>query len=131
MIFADSCLVIDYLKGNRSVTTLFETLGKGNVYVNSIVVMELYRGALNKSELLKIKKDLCGFSRLEITQSVLDVATKIIDLYGLSHKAMIPDSIIAATCMTYDIPLYTSNTKDFIYIPGLILFKQELQPATV
>ena len=123
MIFADSCLIIDYLKGNRFVTSLFKTLGKKNVYLNSIVVMELYRGALNKAELLKIKKDLCGFSHLDITQSVLDVATRIIDLYGLSHNAMIPDSVIAATCLAYDMPLYTTNTKDFIYIPGLTLFK--------
>ena len=131
MIFADSCVVIDYLKGNRAVTSLFEKLGKGNVYMNSIVVMELYRGALNKPELLKIKKELCGFSCLEMTQSVLDVATRIIDLYGLSHNAMIPDSIIAATCLTYEMPLYTSNTKDFIYIPGLTLFKPGQQVAPV
>ena len=122
MIFADSCVVIDYLKGNRAVTSLFEKLGRENVCVNSIVIMEIYRGALNKSELLKIKKELCGFSCLEMTQSILDVATKLIDLYGLSHNAMIPDSIIAATCLTYEIPLYTTNTKDFFYIPGLNLF---------
>lgn len=122
MIFADTCILIDYLKGNRIVTALVLREGKENIFVNSIVIMELYRGARNKTELLKIKQDLCGFSLLDINQSILDAATRIVEIYGLSHNAMIPDGIIAATCLTYDLPLHTTNIKDFSYIPGLNLY---------
>jgi predicted nucleic acid-binding protein len=31
------------------------------------------------------------------------------------------DSIIAATCLIYDLPLWTYNKKDFKYIENLVL----------
>ena len=43
--------------------------------------------------------------------------------YALSHKLSIPDAIIAATALYYDIELYTYNVKDFRYIDGIRLYK--------
>lgn len=34
----------------------------------------------------------------------------------------IPDALIAATALVYDVELYTLNLKDFCFIPGLILY---------
>jgi len=42
-------------------------------------------------------------------------------LYSLSHNLNIPDGLIAATAIAYEIPLYTLNKKHFIYIKGLKL----------
>jgi predicted nucleic acid-binding protein len=35
------------------------------------------------------------------------------------HKVKLPDAIIAATALVYDLTLITRNTKDFENIPGL------------
>jgi hypothetical protein len=41
--------------------------------------------------------------------------------YTLSHGMSIYDSIIAAICLVYDLPLWTYNKKDFKYIEELEL----------
>lgn len=119
MIFADSCILIDFLKEKKSVVSTVGRYGKDNVCINSIVMMELYRGALNKVELQKIKSELRGFRLLETGQPVLALAVQLIERYALSHNAMIPDCIIAASCIVYNMPLWTANARDFSYIPGI------------
>jgi len=42
--------------------------------------------------------------------------------YSLSHNLSIPDALIAATAMEHMLELYTLNTKDFQFIPGLMLY---------
>jgi hypothetical protein len=42
--------------------------------------------------------------------------------YSLSHKLSLPDALIAATALVYDVPLYTMNLKDFRFIPKLKLY---------
>jgi predicted nucleic acid-binding protein len=44
--------------------------------------------------------------------------------YKLSHGLLIPDAIIAATAITYDLKLFTYNIKDFIFISGIRLFSK-------
>jgi len=59
----------------------------------------------------------------QINDTISDIFIQIVDKYALSHAISIPDSIIAATSIYYDIELYTSNLKDFNFIPGLKLYK--------
>jgi predicted nucleic acid-binding protein len=42
--------------------------------------------------------------------------------YSLSHKASVPDMLIAATALSHDVTLYTLNIKDFKFIPDLNLY---------
>jgi len=81
----------------------------------------LISGAFNKAELSQIKKDLSYLQTLNIDQNVCDEFLKIMTLYSLSHNLNIPDGLIAATAITNEIPLYTLNKKDFIYVKGLKL----------
>ncbi|MBZ4201534.1 MAG: hypothetical protein LAC70_00210 [Methylovulum sp.] len=54
MIFIDTNIVIDYLKNNARLKGYdFEGL-----FINDIVVMGLYQGARNKSDLAFIKKEI-------------------------------------------------------------------------
>ena len=48
---------------------------------------------------------------------------QLIQDYKLSHDLQIPDAIIAALSITFDIPLFTYNIKDFKFIPELNLYK--------
>lgn len=119
MILIDTCILIDYSRRKQDIVNFIESTGKPNLFINSIIQMEIIQGALNKRELLYIKKDLQGFSSLPIEQPVLDLAFDLLNQYALSHQAKIPDMIIAATALTYGLELKTYNLKDFLFINTL------------
>ena len=112
MIFVDTCILIDYSKDRIDID---ETLFK-DFYINSIVQLELLVGALNKRELKKLNKILAKCKLLEIDQDIMNLSVQLINQYGLSHNMGIYDSIIASTCMIYDLPLWTHNKKDFRFL---------------
>ncbi|NEW59994.1 type II toxin-antitoxin system VapC family toxin [Sulfurovum sp. bin170] len=53
MILLDTNILIEYIKGNKS---LIEPYHFEELFINDIVVMELYQGARSKSDLNFIKK---------------------------------------------------------------------------
>jgi predicted nucleic acid-binding protein len=80
MIFLDTCILINYLNGKDIVRKFIEKHNKDLFCINSIVLMELFRGARNKKELQKIKKELSGLRILDINQNILNLATNIIKI---------------------------------------------------
>lgn len=124
MILADTCILIDYIKGTTNAINFINETGKQSICINSIIKMEILSGALNKKELKQIKIKLKHLKILPVDQEVLEIATGIIENFALSHNAKIQDCIIAATALIYDVELFTYNTKDFIYIPNIKLFNQ-------
>ena len=84
--------------------------------------MELYKGAINRLELRKIKKETKGFTLLDINQEIMNLATDLIEIYSPSHNLKEQDSIIASTSIIYDMEIFTYNLKDFKYIPSIKLF---------
>lgn len=119
MIFLDSCIVIDYINGKL---TIDESL-KESYCINSIVDMEVCVGARDKRELNTINKKISNFVSVGIDQDILDLASLLINHYALSYNMAIYDAIIAATCMTYNLPLCTHNQKDFRYLDELTVLK--------
>ena len=118
MIFLDSCIVIDFLNGKLKLLSL-------NSYcINSIVDMEIIAGARDKRDLNTSNKKMMNFNLVDIDQEILDLSRELMFKYHLSHNMSIYDSIIASTCMIYDLQLYTHNKKDFRYIPELNLYRE-------
>ncbi len=115
MIFLDTCLLIDYSKERINID-----LSK-DYCINSIIRLEFKVGALNKRELKKINRILSKINLVDTDQSILDLADLLVEKYALSHGMKIYDAIIAATCLIYDLPLWTYNKKDFHFINGLRL----------
>ena len=60
MIFIDTNIVINYLKNN----SILERYDFEDLFINDIVVMELYQGARNKTDLAFIKKEIAAFQIL-------------------------------------------------------------------
>ncbi|HHB94363.1 MAG TPA: type II toxin-antitoxin system VapC family toxin [Campylobacterales bacterium] len=85
-------------------------------FVNSIVQLEFLVGAFNKRELKKLNKTLAKCQLLDIDQDIMNLSVQLMNQYGLSHGMGVYDSIIAATCMVYDLPLWTHNKKDFKFL---------------
>jgi len=117
MIFLDTNILIDYSKGKIQINSWDE------YFINSIVRMEFKIGALNKRELKKINYILSNIKALKIDQDILNLAEDIIEKYGLAYGLSIYDAIIAATCLIYDLKLWTLNKKDFKFIKELNLYE--------
>jgi predicted nucleic acid-binding protein len=112
MIFVDTCILIDYSKEVMDIDDIEEN----KYYINSIVQLEFLAGALNKRELRKLNKILKKFELIAVDQVTLDLSVELINEYALSHGMKVYDSIIASTCMIYDLPLWTHNKKDFRFL---------------
>ena len=117
MIFVDTNIVIEYLKNK----TFLENYDFENLFINDIVVMELYQGARSKSDLAFIKNEIALFQILNTHQEIITLAKQIVEKYGLSHSMKIMDALIAATAMVYDLELMTLNHKHFRFLPQLKL----------
>ncbi len=123
-IVLDTNILIEILKGNQDVVKKLET-PHYNYAISSISAMELYYGALNKTELFKLQKFISLFEVLALNASISQTATDLIFEYAKSHNLDIPDSLIAATAIENKLKLYTLNLKDFRYIQDLTLLAKE------
>lgn len=121
MILIDTNILIEVYRNNTLIVESVIKIGQDNIAVSDITCAELYFGARNKKELQTIAKDLKKLEILSIESEISQKAVALIERYALSHKLSVPDALIAATAIYYNLPLYTLNTKDFIYIEALKL----------
>ncbi len=117
LVFLDSCIVIDYINGKITL----DNTQMNNYCFNTVVEMEVLVGTKNKRDLHTTNKKLSNFNTIDINQEILDLARNLVNQYTLSHNMTIYDAIIAATCLVYDLPLWTYNKKDFRYLKELKL----------
>jgi len=122
MIILDTNIIIELFKGNVETEELLKKIDEKEFAISVITSMELYYGAINKRELNKIKKFLKSFNLLTINEEISKIALDLIEKYSKSHGLDIPDALIAATSLYYEVPLLTYNKKDFRYIEYLELF---------
>jgi len=113
-LLCDTCVIIDFMNGRSDE---LDKLIKNNatLFINSIIEMELLQGARNAVELRRIEKKLSAFRLLNMQQTIFDLATQFIRDYRLSYGLLLPDAIIGATAIYYQMPLLTYNRKDFVY----------------
>ncbi|MBX9781681.1 MAG: type II toxin-antitoxin system VapC family toxin [Chitinophagaceae bacterium] len=123
LVLCDSNILIDVYRGNEQTIKLVTVLGKDRFVISAVTAAEVLFGARNKAELQKIKKDIASIQILEINDDISSLFVKLVADYTLSHKLTIPDAIIAATALTYKLPLFTHNQKDFRFIPGIKFYK--------
>ena len=123
MILCDTDVIIEFLKGNKETEEELKKIKLENIALSVITLMEIYYGALNKEELKQIKKVMENFIILKINEKISDISVSLILKYSKSHNLRIPDSLIGATALHYDIPLFTYNKKDFRFIKDLKLYE--------
>jgi len=120
IVLLDTNILIEILKGNDKAIKKIEAL-EAKLSISSITVMELYYGALNKTELVKLEKFVSLFNIIELNENISRQATKLVKNYAKSYALDIPDSLIASTALTLNAKLVTYNAKDFKYIDGIEL----------
>ncbi len=125
MILCDTNVVIELFKGNKETIEIVENIGIESIALSSVTVMELCYGALNKRELNKIKKNINSLNIVQINTDISELAIRLVEKFSKSHGLQIPDAIIAATTLSYEIELFTYNLKDFKYIDRLTLINNK------
>ena len=123
MILCDTDIVIELYRNNNRIISELKKLGQDNIAISIVTVGELFFGALNKSELKKIEKDVKSLSVKNIDEEISVLFYNLMNQYSLSHKLGIPDALIAATAIANNLELFTLNLKHFAYIPELRLYK--------
>jgi len=121
IVLLDTNILIEILKGNDKTISKVEAL-EAKLSISSITAMELYYGALNKTELGKLEKFVSLFNIIELNENISKKATILVKRYAKSHTLNIPDSLIASTALVLNAKLVTYNTKDFKYIDGIVLY---------
>jgi len=126
MILCDTDIFIEAFKNNTLATGLLRRIGFQNIALSAITLMELYFGALNKRELLKIKSRLQKLEIINLDQKITETAINMIERYAKSHGLHIPDALIAATAICRGMQLLTYNVKDFIFVEGIRLYSEKI-----
>ncbi|MGA9047110.1 type II toxin-antitoxin system VapC family toxin [Sulfuricurvum sp.] len=117
----DTCIIIDYLRGNSNID-----FSHGEILINPVVELEILQGVRNKREQKDALRTMEYFQRIEYSSECFNLAKILILRYSLSHSLKLPDALIAASCLIYDLPLWTYNIKDFAYIEGMKIYPQGL-----
>jgi len=130
IILFDSSVMIDWFSGNREVENLLKKTGAYYFFLSIITKAELQQGAENKLHLRKINRAIEKFPVVELELKSSQLFSELFEKYFLSHQCSIPDMLIAAIALYYDIELFTFNMRDFKYITGLKLFPHRIVPLT-
>ncbi|MDB4920254.1 MAG: hypothetical protein JWQ54_2237 [Mucilaginibacter sp.] len=70
----------------------------------------------------EMQKKITQYNILHYNEEVSRNAIWLINKFKLSHNLQIPDAIIGAMSIVYNIELFTYNLKDFKFIPGIKLY---------
>jgi predicted nucleic acid-binding protein len=119
----DTCILIDYLRGEPSVYDLFVNDENIMLSMSTITMMELIIGALNKREVSYIQKAFKKINIVHIDDDISKIAENLIIEYSKSHNLQIDDALIAATSIKMNAVLITYNISDFRYIPNVQLYQ--------
>ena len=118
-VLVDSDVLIWTLRGNPKALAHLQSLP--DWHISAVSYMELAQGCRNKTELKAMQKAFKSASSdvLPITMGISDMACQLVEKYALSHSLYMADALIAATAITYSLPLLTGNNKHFAAIAGL------------
>ena len=117
----DSDVLIWLTRGHIGAAAKLQTISPWRI--SAVTYMELAQGCRNKQELAKLKKGLAlnHTEILPITAAISNRATKLVELYALSHGMQLADALIAATALEHSLSILTANTKHFSAVKGLAI----------
>ena len=121
-IICDTNIFIKLFSGDPIIIAELSKIGNSRLLMPSISAMELFIGMQNKTELQQMRKKIKHFSIIHLNEAASQKSTELIADYRLSHGLMIPDALIGAMALTYDLELFTYNLKDFRFMPNIKLY---------
>jgi tRNA(fMet)-specific endonuclease VapC len=121
----DTCVVIDLVRGNQEIINQLKSKSPGNIYISTITEFELRFGLVQNPSLKSRSKEvvesfLSEANILPFRSEESQIAASLrydLKLKGTPIGAY--DVLIAATALTNDFILVTSNEKEFNRIEEL------------
>ena len=122
MTIVDTDILIDVGRGDEEAIAYLKNLEVDSTLTVSVVTqMELIIGCQNKKELRSTERFLKRFEILNLNEHISQIAVDLLREYRLSHGLLIADAIIAATAISFGLPLVSKNRKDYRFIGNLNL----------
>lgn len=112
-VICDTNIFIKLFASDAVVIAELEKIGNSRILMPSITVMELYIGMSNKTELQQMKKKIKHFNIVHLNEASSQKSTELIADYRLSQGIRIPDALIGAMALTYDLELFYLQFKGF------------------
>ena len=118
----DTCVLLDFLSGRGKIVLpkVERLLLEAKAAVSVVTVFELLRGVESDKHIVQ-RKELIGLCTvLDLTSQISERAAGIYT--HLKKKGLLihmEDILIAATALHWHYAIMTSNSKDFLRIPGL------------
>jgi len=121
----DTGIFIEHLRAKeKTSTTLFQLSEEPELYISAVSLYELYMGATTKKKMLDIKHITEDLNVLPFTDEVALKAGQIYHNLRSSNKMIeFRDIFIAATCLTFNLPIATLNKKHFRRVDGLKILR--------
>ncbi len=127
MVIIDADFMIELMRKNHSAKSfIINEVGNENIILSCITVAEILQGANNKENLQQLNKILKQYIVLPVDHFISDIFSSLFQKYVLSHDTGIPDTLVAATALHYNLPLLSINQKHFKHIPNLQLIKHNI-----
>lgn len=114
-VILDTSALIDFLAGGKKADAVAEHLERGDAYVCSVSVFELFAGVQNARHLSQ-REDLAALCIIvPVTGSIARRAALIYTtLRKKGFTFSVPDLLIGAAAAEQEMPLLTCNPKDFV-----------------
>jgi tRNA(fMet)-specific endonuclease VapC len=121
----DTGIFIEHLRAkDKSSTTLFGLADEPELFISAISLYELYMGATSKEKIQDIVSLTQDLTVLPFTDEVAIKAGQIYHQLRTSNQLIeFRDIFIAATCLTFKLPIATLNKKHFRRIDGLNILR--------
>ena len=119
-IVIDTNILIDAARGDDvAVRFLDRSERESSLSMSIVTYYELLLGCKTKDDLRETTHFSRRFFTLKLSEHISDIASELLTTYRLSHGIEIPDALIAATVISFDLPFATKNIRHFHFIPGI------------
>jgi putative PIN domain protein len=128
MVICDTNIIGKYLFKDPLVLRQINLLGgMKNIYITPIVYIEIIHWLssyqkFTREDRKEIKKFLDELKMLHLNKGISELS---IEISKKDNSLDMPDILIGATGVYYDLPVYTHNLKHFKLIKGITLYKEQ------
>jgi len=121
IILCDSNVMIDWINHRQRAIDDLKRI-EGKIAISIITEYEIIAGAKDLIMQRNFEKHLNNYIVVLLDSNISLLAINLYKKFKLSHGLDMPDSLIAATAIELELPLFTYNIKDFNYLPEIQLY---------
>ena len=127
MVICDTNIIGKYLFRDPSVVKQIGSIGLRNIYITPIVYIEIIHWLSSYKKFTRAdRKEIKDFlDELKILHLNKGISELSIEISKKANSLDVPDILIGATGVYYDLPVYTHNIKHFKLIKGITLYQEQ------